>query len=311
MKKLEMCCELSAMSRPKTHQFSGRNLLISMMLNFIITVVEIIGGLFAGSLSLLSDALHNFSDAISLIVSYVALKISGKENTAKMTFGYRRSQILASLFNSIILVAVTIFLFREAYDRLIHPSPVNSILMISVAIIGFVVNTLSVLLLKHDSKDNLNIKSAYLHLFTDALSSVAIIIGGIFVYYFNFYWIDSALAVAIGLYILKETYEIVKKTIGILMEATPENIDVGKIKKEVEKIQEVENLHHVHIWQIDDKNINFEGHVDLSDNLKLTEVCEIRNKIESVLNKFGITHVTIQMEYDACLDKSIIKKVRK
>ena len=284
----------------------GKNLLITIFLNFIITVVEVVGGIAAGSLSLISDALHNFGDGVSVATSYAALKISERKNTAKMTFGYKRSQILAALFNSIILVAITIFLFREAYDRFVHPSAINGVLMVSVAVIGFAANTLSVFLLKHDVKDNLNIKSAYLHLFTDALSSLAIIIGGIFVYYFNFYWIDPVLTVAIGLYILKETWEIVKKTVTILMEATPEGIDVSKIKEEVEKLKGVKNLHHVHIWQTDDKNVNFEGHVDLCDDLKISQAHEIKEKIEKILEKFGITHVTIQMEYNSCSNKNLI-----
>lgn len=237
----------------ETEYHKGKNLLITIFLNFVITAVEITGGIAAGCLSLLSDALHNFGDGVSVATSYAALKISRKENTAKMTFGYKRSQIIAALFNSIILVAITIFLFREAYERLIHPSAINGILMISVAVIGFAANTLSVLLLKQDSRDNLNIKSAYLHLFTDALSSLAIITGGIFVYYFNSYWIDPVLTVAIGVYILRETYEILRNTITILMEAAPENIDINKIKEEVEKIEDIHNLHHVHIWQIDEK----------------------------------------------------------
>lgn len=289
----------------------GKNLLITVFLNFIITVVEIVGGIAAGSLSLISDSLHNFGDGVSVATSYAALKISGRENTAKMTFGYKRSQILAALFNSIILVAITIFLFKEAYERLIHPSAINGILMISIAVIGFAANTLSVLLLKHGSRDSLNIKSAYLHLFTDALSSLAIITGGVFVYYFNSYWIDPVLTVAIGLYILKETYEILRDTVTILMEATPENIDINKIKEEVEKIEGMHNLHHVHIWQTDEKNINFEGHADLCKDFETSKADEIRRKIEEVLNKFGIIHATIQMEYNACEDKDIIKKVRK
>ena len=184
---------------------------------------------------------------------------------------------------------------------------INGSLMISIAIIGFIANILSVFLLKHDAKDDLNIRSAYLHLFTDSLSSLAIIIGGLFIYYFNFYWIDPILAIIIGVYILRAAYEIIRKTVNILMEATPEWINIHKIKREIEKIKDVENLHHVHIWQTDDRNINFEGHVDVSSDIKISEACKIRDEIESVLHDFGITHSTIQIEYDVCKDKGIIK----
>ena len=283
------------------------NLLISMILNFIITIVEVIGGVLAGSISLISDALHNFGDGISVATSYVAVKISKREYTERMTFGYKRSQILVALFNSILLIGITIFLFKEAYQRFFSPLMINGSLMISIAIIGFIANILSVFLLKHDAKDDLNIRSAYLHLFTDSLSSLAIIIGGLFIYYFNFYWIDPILTIIIGVYILRAAYEIIRKTVNILMEATPEWINIHKIKREIEKIKDVENLHHVHIWQTDDRNINFEGHVDVSSDIKISEACKIRDEIESVLRDFGITHSTIQIEYDVCKDKGIIK----
>ena len=292
---------------PRRETVKDRNLLISMLLNFIITIIEIIGGVLSGSLSLTSDALHNFGDGVSVASSYAAVRISRKEHTEKMTFGYRRSQILVALFNSIILVGVTIFLFKEAYQRLFSPLIINSSLMISVAFLGLIANTLCVVLLKHDSKDNLNIRSAYLHLFTDALSSLIIIIGGVFIYFFNFYWIDPILTIIIGVYILRESYEIIRKTVNILMEGAPEGIDLHDIKREIEKIDGVENLHHVHIWQTDDRNINFEGHIDVDSDLKISEACEIREKIESILHSFGITHSTIQIEYNVCKDKDIIK----
>lgn len=290
---------------------SGRNLLITMVLNFIITAVEIIGGLIAGSLSLVSDALHNFSDGISVVTSYVALKISGRENTAEKTFGYKRAEILAALFNSSLLLVITIFLFKEAYNRITHPASINGGLMLLVASIGLIANTLSVLLLRRCSKESLNIKSAYLHLATDALSSFAIIIGGIFIHYFKFYWIDPVLTIIIGLYILRETYSIMKRTLNILMEATPEDINITEIKTDIEKIPEVENLHHVHIWQLNDKSLNFEGHIDLCEDLSLSQADMIRDRIETILlNKFGINHVTLQAEYDTCYDKEMIKGVK-
>ena len=294
------------------NEVSGRNLLITMVLNFIITAVEIIGGFIAGSLSLLSDALHNFSDGISVITSYSALKISKRENTAKKTFGYKRAEILAALFNSSLLLVITVFLFKAAYSRIIHPASINGGLMLLVASVGLIANTLSVLLLKHGSKESLNIKSTYLHLATDALSSFAIIIGGIFIHYFKFYWIDPVLTIIIGFYILRETYKIMKRTINILMEATPEDINISEIKTDIEKVPEVENLHHVHIWQLNDKSINFEGHINLCEDLSISQADMIRYRIETILlNKFGINHVTLQTEYNTCHDKDMIKKVKK
>jgi len=297
------------MSYNHTHNhFKENNLIITMVLNFIITLVEVIGGLLSGSLSLLSDALHNFTDGISVIVTFIALRLSKRENTLKNTFGYKRAEILAALFNSSFLIIISFFLFKEAYLRIQHPQNIDSKIMIAVALVGFAANTISVFLLKPGSKDNINIRSAYLHLFSDSLSSLGVIIGGILIYYFNITIVDPILTFAIGAYVLKEGFDIIKQSINILMEKTPAHIDILKIKEIVEKIPEVDNLHHVHIWQVNDKEFLFEGHIDVKKDINLTKAEELRNDISSILlNKFGINHTTIQIEYNACKDKEIIK----
>jgi cobalt-zinc-cadmium efflux system protein len=290
------------------HHFREENLIITMVLNFIITLVEVIGGLLSGSLSLLSDALHNFSDGISVIVSFIALKLSKRENTLKNTFGYKRAEILAALFNSSFLIIIYFFLFKEAYLRIQHPQNIESKIMVTVALVGLVANAISVFLLKPGSKDNMNIRSAYVHLFSDSLSSVAVIIGGIFIYYFNLTIVDPILTFIIGAYVLKEGFEILKKSASILMEKTPVQINILKIKEVVEKIPEVDNLHHVHIWQVNDKEFLFEGHIDVKEDINLSKAEELRSNISSILlNEFGINHTTIQIEYNTCKDKEIIK----
>jgi len=256
------------MSFHHTHNhFKEKNLIITMVLNFIITLVEVIGGLLSGSLSLLSDALHNFSDGISVIVTFIALRLSKRENTLKNTFGYKRAEILAALFNSSFLIIISFFLFKEAYLRIQHPQNIDSKIMIAVALVGLAANTISVFLLKPDSKDNMNIRSAYLHLFSDSLSSLGVIIGGILIYYFNITIVDPILTFAIGAYVLKEGFDIIKQSINILMEKTPVQINILKIKEIIEKIPEVDNLHHVHIWQINDKEFLFEGHIDIKKDI--------------------------------------------
>jgi len=295
-------------SNHMNHHFREENLIITMVLNFIITLVEVIGGLLSGSLSLLSDALHNFSDGISVMVSFIALRLSKRENTLKNTFGYKRAEILAALFNSSFLIIIYFFLFKEAYLRIQHPQNIESKIMITVALVGLVANTISVFLLKSGSKDNMNIRSAYIHLFSDSLSSVAVIIGGIFIYYFNLTIVDPILTFIIGAYVLKEGFDILKKSASILMEKTPVQINILKIKEVVEKIPEVDNLHHVHIWQVNDKEFLFEGHIDVKEDINLSKAEELRSNISSILfNEFGINHTTIQIEYNACKDKEIIK----
>ncbi|GAB4117781.1 MAG: cation diffusion facilitator family transporter [Candidatus Caldatribacteriota bacterium] len=297
------------MSHNHTHNsFKEKNLIITMILNFIITVVEIVGGLLSGSLSLLSDALHNFSDGISVIVSYAALRLSKKDNTLKNTFGFKRAEILAALFNSSFLVIISFFLFKEAFLRIQHPQSIQSTIMISVALVGLTANIISVFLLKSGSKNNINIRSSYVHLFSDSLSSFGVTIGAVLIQYFNITIVDPLLTFAIGIYVLIEGFSILKKSTDILMEKTPAQIDILKVKEEIEKIPEIDNLHHVHIWQINDKELLFEGHIDVKKDINLTEAERIRNNIISVLSKkFKINHITTQIEYNACKEKEIIK----
>ncbi|UZQ83305.1 cation diffusion facilitator family transporter [Thermoanaerobacter sp. RKWS2] len=290
-------------------EISKNNLVIAMILNFVITIGEIIGGILSGSLSLISDALHNFSDGISIIVSYIAIKISKKENNEKMTFGYKRAEILAALFNSVVLVVISLYLFKEAYIKFFKPEPIDGVLMIVVAIIGLAANTLSVFLLKENAQKNLNIKSTYIHLLSDALSSLGVVIGGIFIYAYNIYWIDPLLTVLIGAYIIKESFEIIDETIGILMQKTPENINLDIIKKEIEKLPDVKNIHHVHVWQTNDKDIHFECHVNTRDDIKLSQAKLLMDQIETILDEtFGIHHVTLQMEYECCENVGLINR---
>lgn len=297
------------MSSHHTHKhFKEENLIIIMVLNFIITLVELIGGLLSGSLSLLSDALHNFSDGISVIVSFIALRLSKRKNTLKNTFGYKRAEILAALFNSSFLIIISFFLFKEAYLRIQHPQNIKSEIMIAVALVGLAANTVSVFLLKSGSKDNINIRSAYVHLFSDSLSSLGVIIGGILIYYFNITIVDPILTFAIGAYVLKEGFDILKQSVNILMEKTPAHINILKLKKIIENIPEVDNIHHVHVWQTNEKQFLLEGHIDVKRDINLSEAEKIRDNINSILfDKFRINHITIQIEYNCCKDKEVIK----
>ena len=163
-----------------------------------ITAAQVIGGIISGSLALLSDALHNFSDVLSLIISYIAIKLAKRKASADRTFGYKRAEILAAFINASALVIVAIFLMIEAVKRLMEPEEIGSNLVILMSLIGIVANGLSVLLLRKDSNENMNMKSAYLHLLTDMMASIAVLIGGILMKYFQMYWVDAVLTMAIG-----------------------------------------------------------------------------------------------------------------
>lgn len=291
------------------HQHHGKepntkNLIISIGLNFTITLVEFFGGIISNSLALISDALHNLSDTFALFISYIALLVSKKSSSPKKTFGYKRIEILAALFNSTILIAVSVFLFYKAYERFVDPQPIKEGIMFFVAVIGLVANLISVFLLKKDSDHNLNIRSAYLHLLGDTLSSVAVVIGSVLIYYFKIYWVDPLLTVLIGLFILKETFRILKETVEILMEASPPDLDIDNIRTELEKLTTVANIHHIHAWRLTDSDVHFQCHADLNENISIKDTDVIRKELENILiKKFNINHVTIQMEYDTCLDK--------
>jgi len=287
---------------------SRNNLLVVTVLNFSITAAEMIGGMISGSLSLISDALHNLSDGVAILISYLALKISQRDNNERLTFGYKRVEILSALFNSVVLLAISISLFREAYLKIKDPQPIDGLLMIIVALIGLLANFISVLILRGDSQRSLNIRGAYVHLLSDTLSSVGVVIGGILIYFYKIYFIDPILTFLIGAYIIKECLEIVGETVEILMQATPRSIDINRIKEEIESLEEVKNVHHVHIWRLDDNDIHFEGHINLKENLTVDDTVPVYRKIEDILKKYNITHSTLQMEYECCEGVGLITK---
>jgi cobalt-zinc-cadmium efflux system protein len=284
-----------------------RNLLITTLLNIVITVAEIVGGILSNSLALLSDALHNLSDAVAVFIAYLASLISRRNSSEGKTFGYKRVEILAALFNAVVLIVICIFLIYEAYLRFMHPEPVKGAIMFWVALVGLGANLYAVLLLHGQAGDSLNVKAAYLHLLGDTFSSVLVILSSVLIYFFKLFWVDPLITLVISLYIIKEAYSILKEAVNILMQFTPENIDLQKIKQEIEKIPEVENIHHVHIWSLNDQQIHFECHIDVKNDFRISETENLRNNLKALLvNEFGISHTTIQFEFNCCDQKSLI-----
>ncbi|HFE64060.1 MAG TPA: cation transporter [Caldithrix sp.] len=290
------------------NEISGSRLLITMLLNFVITVAEIIGGILSGSLSLISDALHNFSDGVSIIISYIALKLRYREHSPRHTFGLKRAEIFAAVINSSVLLIISLYLFYEATFRLIHPQFVQGKLMTGVALVGLTANVLGTFLLHRDAGRSLNIKSAYLHLLSDAVSSLGVVLGGLAIYFWQVYWIDPILTILIGLYILKESYKILIRAVHILMEGAPPDIDLKALQKAVEDIPEVQDIHHIHLWAVGEGDFHMEGHVNVND-MKISEGDLLRKKIENILTRcFGIHHITLQFECNQCKQVGLIKK---
>jgi len=279
-------------------EISGNNLFLSILLNVVITIAQIIGGLISGSLALISDALHNFSDVISLIISYVANLLSNrKKQTLGRTFGYKRAEIIAAFINAITLIIIAIFLAYEAIKIFIEPHKIKSDIVIWLALLSVLVNGVSVLLLKKDAKHNLNMKSAYIHLFTDMLTSVAVFIGGLLMKFYEIYWIDGVLTLGISFYLIYMSWGILSQSLKILMLFAPEHIVIKDVETAVLKIDKIENIHHVHIWQLNEHDCHLEAHIEFKNDIKLSEfdlVCEEIEKL--LLNQFKINHCNLQPE---------------
>lgn len=294
-------------SHDHDHNLKDKNLFFSILLNIVITSAQVVGGLISGSLSLLSDALHNFSDVLSLVVSYVASKLSKRKASINKTFGYKRAEILAAFVNASTLIIVAIILIKEAIERFYNPQTIESDLVVWLALLAIVANGLSVILLKKDSKNNINIKSAYLHLLTDMMASVAVLIGGLLMKYYRIFWVDSLLTLVIALYLIWVGYFLLKDSTKMLMLFTPDGIDLKNVVREINRLPQVKKLHHVHIWNLSDDELHLEAHLDLNEDITTTQFNTLLSQIEDVLHeKFNINHVTIQPEYNKQDPKEVI-----
>ncbi len=294
------------MAHNHSHSSTGIRLLITVLLNLFITVVEVIGGIISGSLALISDALHNFSDAISVIISYIAIRLKERDSSSKHTFGFKRAEILAAVINSSVLVIISIYLFYEAILRFQNPEPIKGVLMTVVASIGLAANIAGTLLLKRDAKTSMNIRSSYFHLLSDAVSSVAVIIGGLAITFWNMYWFDPLLTILIAVYITRESFKILSDAIHVLMEGAPPDISIREIQSEVEKLEKVENIHHVHIWTVGENDVHLEAHIDVAD-MMISKSNILGEQIEALLKtKFGINHITLQFECEQCKDVGLV-----
>jgi cobalt-zinc-cadmium efflux system protein len=283
----------------RSSEVKGNNLLFSIFLNILITIAQVIGSVISGSLALLSDALHNFTDVISLVISYIANKLAKRKASIKRTFGYKRAEIIAAFVNSSVLIIVGFILIFEAIERFFSPQIIISDIVIWLAFLAILVNGISVLLIKKDAEKNMNMKSAYLHLFTDMLSSIAVMFGGILMKYYEVWWVDSVLTLLIAMYLIYVGYALFIKSLKVLMLFTPDEVNVEAITSEVNKIPNVKSIHHIHIWQLNEDEVHLEAHLEFNEDVKISEFELTLLDIEELLyHKFGINHITIQPEYE-------------
>ncbi|TXL61630.1 cation transporter [Cerasibacillus terrae] len=273
-----------------------KGLTIALIITFSIMIMEFVGGLITNSLALLSDAGHMLSDSSSLLLSLIAFWFAAKPPSANKTYGYYRFEILAAFFNGITLFVMAGWIIYEAYGRFFEPPTVSSGTMIWIASIGLIANLLSAyfLMKKGNVEENVNVKSAYLHVIGDALGSLGAIVAGLVMLFFEWYIADPIISVIVALLILKSAWGVLKTTIHILMEGTPITIDQKKVKEVLLSIEGVKDIHDLHIWTITSGLDSLTCHVLIKDGVDEQDI--LQQAIKQIETNFGITHTTIQVE---------------
>ncbi|HEU24746.1 MAG TPA: cation transporter, partial [Mesoaciditoga lauensis] len=282
------------MNEVHEHKDASKALWANIFVNFGIVFFELSFGVISGSFALITDSLHNLEDAGGMILSLFANIASKKQKNERKTYGYKRSGVIAALINSIILLMTFAFLGYEATIRLIHPEVINGEMVIWVGIVALAGNTLGALLLHGHSHHDLNVKAAFIHMLSDSMNSAAVIVVGILIGLYHWYILDPLVTFGIIAYISYESFEIIEKSINVLMEGVPQKIDFTQMKKDVESIQGVLSFHHVHVWSLDGEDTMMECHVRLRPSeMKMADM--VRTQVNNLLKeKYGINHLTIQ-----------------
>jgi cobalt-zinc-cadmium efflux system protein len=285
---------------------SGPRLLLTMFLNLLIPAVQVVGGLQAHSMALLSDAAHNFSDFTAVLIAYVANRIGRRGASVRNTFGYRRVEILAAAINVAVLLGAAAFIVIEAFHRLHHPDAVSGKLVVLVAMVGVIGNGLSAWLLHHDAGHNLNVRGAFLHMLGDLLTSVVVVLNGIVLMFKPWYWLDPVLSMVIAIFIVKNCWTILKEATCILMNATPNGLDIHKIRDFLERIPGIRNVHYLHAWNVCSSSVAFSCHVVVPDQ-HLSKIDALKEKIRhQLLHQFGIDHPILQFETSPCGEGEVL-----
>jgi len=275
-----------------------RRLIAAIVINMLLTLAQVVGGIISGSLSLIADALHNFSDAASLLIAWVARRIGRQPADRFKTFGYKRAEVIAALINLVTLVLVGLYLIYEAIWRIFEPQVIEGWTVIIVAGVALVIDVVTAILTYTMSRHSMNIRAAFLHNVSDALASVGVIVAGTTILLYEWYWMDTVLTLLIAGYVLYQAATMLPKTIHILMEGAPEGIVINEVIHAMENIEGVSNVHHVHIWQLDEHKNALEAHVVIDDFVD-TETVKIALKAE-LEQRFNIGHSTLEFEIKQC-----------
>ncbi len=275
-----------------------KRLLLCFTLTLLILFAEVIGGIISKSLALLSDAGHMLTDVFALGLSMIAMRIGRKPSDRRATFGYQRIGLLSAVINAVSLIVIALFIFYESYHRFLSPPQIHTSTMLIIAGIGLIGNILIVLILGHSHKD-LNIKSAWLHVLGDTLSSVGVIISGVIIFYTGWPYADPVASILIGIIILFGGVRVIRETLTIFLEMTPTGFDAEKIVKKIAEIPGVMGIHNVHLWSPSHRNVAFSAHIWVHDQ-KLSEVAGLRQTIEEALMAMDIRHIMLQFECAEC-----------
>jgi len=279
----------------------NKRLGLAIVVNILLTVAQVIGGVLSGSLSLIADALHNFSDAASLLIAWVARKIGRQPADHFRTFGYKRAEVIATLINLVTLVLVGLYLVFEALWRMYEPQIIEGWTVVIVAVIATAIDVATATLTYSMSKDSMNIKAAFLHNVSDALASVGVIIAGSLILLYDWYWSDTLLTLIIAGYVLYQAATLLPKTIHILMQGTPKGISIDEVIKVMESVSGVSNVHHVHIWQLDEHSNALEAHVVITD---ISQITMVKAAIKKALSQdYAIEHSTLELEEMHCKER--------
>lgn len=284
-----------------------RNLWISALLNTLITIVELAGGLLSGSLALLSDAAHNLSDVLAVVVALWARRLSRRPTTTRHTYGFKRAEVIAAFINAVVLIGVTAIIAREAVVRMIHPEPVAQGIMLGVALVALVANVGSVLLLKNHSKEDINVRSAFLHMAQDALASLAVVVAALLAHTVAGPYVDSAAALLVGVVILRSALSLAWETVSTLIEGAPKDVDLLKLADLVEEKFTPYKFHHVHLWENGPGQRLLTAHVTVTQDMDATAIEYLFHSIKAFLHdEWEITHATLEPEVVDCANTTLL-----
>ena len=275
-----------------------RRLAIAIAFNMLLTLVQVVGGIVSGSLSLIADALHNFSDASSLLIAWVARKIGRQPADHFKTFGYKRAEVIAALINLVTLVIIGLYLVYEALWRVFEPQVIEGWMVVWVAGVALAVDVGTAILTYHMSKTSMNMRAAFLHNLSDALASVGVVIAGSLILLFQWYWTDTLITLLIALYVLYQAATLLPKTVHLLMQGTPEDLVIDEVIQAMEQVPGVNNIHHVHIWQLDEHRNALEAHVVVDD---IGQMEGTKSALKDMLGRrYAIGHSTLEFEVSHC-----------